>query len=248
MRLAFLLGPCLGFVLDIATPARSEIDTDLRSWILQNVIFEKDASGNERLLLRRNQVRAQILIDDQDIANDARTTIANFAEAFGLEYRFTSLDINMLVVAADNVTDGNKLNISLLRRLGFSEYDANYIAKAPDIVSESRGEGWSDGCGGYISRDEKHRHHLVYGIVFSSKDRPVDRQKRCITSIIALSFGLRARIRDLLRSQNDYLPLLLMGRSAKECDKEIEIKGGQNFSRDVLIDCISAKLKRDIQP
>jgi hypothetical protein len=131
-----------------AQGASEDLDQVLRGWILQNVSFYKDQQNRETLFIRKRPVRAYIRSDVPEVTTEARNAVANLANAFGLEYSFTTSDVNMIIATAVDIAGGGKPNRGLLGSLGLP-------GSAIDTIADTT--KWETGCGTYGSRDNDGR-------------------------------------------------------------------------------------------
>jgi len=219
-------------LLSASSSYASQLDGVLRDWITRNIALERTADGRDVLLLRKAPIRAYIRIADPDIESEARTAIANFADALEISYEFTSTNINMVVAIADRIADeSGKPSMDLLRSFGLTGDNT-------DVVTDN---DWSPGCGYYGSRDLVER-FLIFSIVAGRKDFTKQRLKSCVMTGIIMGFGLRIQERRLIESADGYLQFLLLGRSSKECDDEVTATG-QLSTSESLIDCVYKKMR-----
>jgi hypothetical protein len=234
IRVALLVAFLPAFFLwaDISAGGSSELDEVLRDWITQNIALERTPDGKDVLLRRKLPVRAYIRVDDPVIAADARATIANFAEAFGLEHEFTSSNINMVVATADRVAEKDgKPRMELLQSFGLTGSNTDFIKDLD----------WSTGCGYYGSRAPQER-FLTFSIVAGSEELTKQRLKSCIMTGIIIGFGMRTIESQIINSTDGYLQYLILGRANKECDDEATAAGQPTSSR-MLIDCVYQKMR-----
>jgi hypothetical protein len=222
------------------TPALAggaELDQLLGAWIAQNVHFEKDGGGRDTLFIRKRPVRAYIRSDHPEIVADARAAVANFADAFGLEYEFTTTNVNMIIATADEISSGGKPNEGLLRSLGLSDVGINAIGDT---------QVWSTGCGQYDSRDNDGR--LSVSILLGENTLPPTKQRACIVSGIVFGFGLRMKGNAILDDSNDYVQFLLLARSLSDCDKKLsaQIVDKTASIPDLYVECVRSSLRTKI--
>ncbi len=234
--MAFLLFTISYFLS--AVPAQSsnpELDQVLRSWITDNTHFEKDQNNQDILFIRKQPVRVYIKIDDPEIVAEARTAIANFANAFGLQYEFTATNINMIIGVASGISEKGRPSRSLLTSFGLKTSDIDYIVSI-------LGDSWSTGCGFYHSRDSEGR--LGFSIVAGDKGLARKKLKSCIVTGIISAFGLRMSGHEVVDHSNDYIQFLLLARSLLECEKKISLQKMDEAlpTRGTYIDCVSNTL------
>jgi hypothetical protein len=183
----------------------------------------------ETILIRKQAVRADIRSDNSDISADARAAIANLANAFGLDYEFTTVRPNLLVVVARGIAESGKPNKAMLRTLGAPEAAINYL---PDS------ESWSTGCGAYAFWGSNA--HIVYAIVGGDPDM-MPALQRCIVTGILNGFGLRSGIKEFVTSPDDYLQYLLLARALARCDQNDTLQG--ETKHNAYIACTVHQLK-----
>jgi hypothetical protein len=218
----------------VAQDATEELDQVLRAWILQNVSFDKDQENREILFIRKRPVRAYIRSDDPELAAEARNTVANLANAFGLEYSFTTSGVNMIIATAIDIAGGGRPNRALLGSLGLPESAIDSIADTTK---------WATGCGTYGSRDSDGR--VSFSIALGDKGLSPKKQKSCIVTGIIFGFGLRITGQEILDYSNDYTQFLLLARSLVACEKKIseQIIEQPKPTRDVYVECVLNRLR-----
>jgi hypothetical protein len=216
-----------------AQGGKDELDQVLRSWITRNVYFSTDRDNRDTLFIRKRPVRTHIVSDDPEIVVEARKAVANFANAFGLGYEFTTTNVNLLVVTANGIADNGKPNRRFLSGLGLAESEINEIADK---------DNWSEGCGVYDSHNSDGR--ILIGVVAGDKILR-EKLKSCLVSGIIAGFGLRIQGEKMLTDVNDYVQFLLLARSLSECDKKIMSQNLDKTTpiRGVYLECVLGGLK-----
>jgi hypothetical protein len=203
-----------------------ELDDLLEDWVVQNVYFEKNQDGGDTLFVRKEPVRIYLESDDPKVLADTRVAVANLSEAFGLQYEFTSKNVNLMVVVANGITIDGKPNRNLLHRL-----------KVPEVIVETiaKSDQWSKGCGVYAGHDKGGR--IAIGMVFAEKSASEDDVRTCVATGIIFGFGLRVSRRTALDEPHDYVQFLLLARAITRCEKNAIVK------REEELKCIRDRLR-----
>lgn len=203
----------------------NELDDLLEGWVTQNTHFEKDQNGRNTLFIRKVPVRIRLESDDPKVVADARMAVANLSDAFGLQYGYTSRDVNLLVVVADGITTDGKPNTQLLRRFRVPEMMVETIAESDE---------WSKGCGVYAGHEKDG--HIAVALVFAEKSASENDVRRCVVTGIIFGFGLRIPSRLALGDSRDYIEFLLLARAITHCDKS-------PITREEELKCIRDRLR-----
>lgn len=214
--------------------AGDELGDTLQAWIMQNIRFEKNEKGEDKLFIRGKPVRAYIDGLDQDIVADARSEITNLSRAFNLEHEWATNDINLAIIGAFNIVVDGKPSKNVLSKIGLAD-DALRFVSATD--------SWKNGCGIYDGRDEDGR--LKNSILVIEKSLSLSKARLCAATGILLNFGLRLNGETYLETNSDYVQFLPLARSLVECERKIgaRILEKRTIRKKEYLECLVENMK-----
>ncbi|MBZ6076502.1 hypothetical protein [Microvirga puerhi] len=115
-------------------------------------------------------------------------TVALYAEASSLPVSVSDKNVNLAILKAENISDGDALRTESLAKYSLSDEMIRELVQLP---------GWSRGCGVYAFRGKDGRVSTSVGIVDKSLSRQDERD--CLNFIISMSFGVEVHSKELAR-------------------------------------------------
>lgn len=206
----------------------------LRGWISKDIYFFKDRKHLPRLFIRRDPVRAFIYSDVPTAPEHVERAISHFADFSGVSFNITSTNPNLIAVITSPISEGNKPNQQLFRRLGLPD-------TAYDIVGETG--GWSSGCGIYTFSGPDGQAAL--SLIFAESKLPAPKLEDCLIEGVIRAFGLRTSASNTIRSADGYLYYLTLAKMLAACDRSID-RSRDNLDQSAVeknyIDCVAGFL------
>jgi len=199
--------------------ANSNLDLLLREWIEDDLHFLPDANKHLKLVIRRELVRAHVYSEIRALEADIRLTIGLFAQAFEVPVEFTRENANLGAVVMASISDGDRPNRSVLKRLGLPDDAIDQIA---------RSGGWASGCGQYTFANHFGNVHLSLAV--ADKNLASEQRKDCLTGGISRAFGLRTKRTSALRVRDGYVHYLLLAKALRQCDRDLVLSAEDRLS------------------